>query len=432
MKIEFVKMGINGEGIGYLDGIPVFCDGVLPLETAEVDITERKEHYCKARLIKVLIPSSQRIKDFLSEEEQCTGASLALLNEEAQLACKKQLLEEALWKYAGVKRTLVREVHASLKSDHYRSACKLPVREIRGKLVTGMFLPGSNRFIPLNHHKDHTEELESARIAVLNVLNRHQFSAYSADGRRGLRYLVMRSIQGNHQLCLVTGNDTISGELRNDLMKIHGMISVTQSINTRRKPLNAIGTSPKLLAGEKYLPVTINGLQLQLTMESFFQLNVEQASALYEMAVSKIDPCGFLVEAYCGVGCMSLLAHKKTNEVLGIESVADAVDDAVRNAEKNHITNVRFLCADAADGIRSLKGIDCILVDPPRSGLSDEMLQAMIASKAKRIVYISCNPATLGKNLKELKHHYQVRTVIPFDMFPHTPHVESVTVLERG
>ena len=217
-------------------------------------------------------------------------------------------------------------------------------------------------------------------------------------------------------------------------MSIDGMTGVFQSINTDKKAVAIFGSAVHKLAGEDTMPVKIGDITLSLAPESFFQLNVVQAQEMYKMAVSKIDKCNTLVEAYCGVGAMSLLAHKKAKHIIGIESIPSAVANANENAKKNGIENAQFICDDAAEGLKKIakeREVDVLLVDPPRSGMDDKMLDAIAQALPKKIIYISCNPSTLAKNLKVLKHNYHVTTILPYDLFPHTPHIESITVLER-
>ena len=434
-KIEFKKIGINGEGIGYLDKTPVFCDGVLPGETADVLIEQGEERYHRAKLREVLIPSLDRVEPVCPYARECGGCGMMHASYDAQLQYKKQLLEEALWKYGHVKRELVRDVHPAEHIIHYRTSCKLPVQEADGKLVSGMYRPNTNHFVPISHCPAHTTELEETRIAVLDVLNRHHLKAFDAKTKKGIRYIVLRTIQGNSQLTLVTGNDLLSAECIHDLMTIPGMKSLSRSTNTRRKGPSIFGTTPAILAGDKTLMFHINGLELQLSPESFFQLNVDQAEKLYAETIAHVDNCKTLVENYCGVGAMSLMAAKKVQHTIGIEVIDKAVQNAAANAERNQIGNARFFTADAAEGYREIarkRKIDSLLIDPPRSGMDDALLKAVSENQPDRIIYVSCNPATLARNIMELKHaDYQVRTVIPFDMFPNTPHVESITVLTK-
>lgn len=435
MKITFLKTGINGEGIGYEGRTPVFCDGVLPGETAEVEIIDRRKTYAKAKLLRVIWKSENRISPQCPVQKECGACALMIMKEEAQAETKKQLLEEALYKYGNVRRHFVRELRPSEKMTGYRNQCKLTVKEYEGKLVTGMYKTGTNHFVPVKNCVIHDPQLEKVRKRVLHVLNDHHLAAYDKKTKSGIRSLVMRIMDGNVQCTLIHGNDEIPSAVMEDLMKIKGMYSLYHSVNTDTKGAEFFGKKTVWLAGEKVLPLTACGISMELSPQSFFQLNRSQAEKMYETAVSKCDPCDLLVEAYCGIGAMSLMAAKKAKHVIGIESVPEAIKNAKENAVRNGISNAEFICADAADGLyrAARKGnIDILLADPPRSGMDDRMLEAIEKVMPKKIVYISCNPATLAKNLAVLKHHYHVVTVIPFDLFPNTPQIESITVLEIG
>ncbi len=431
-KIEFVKMGINGEGIGYLNGKPVFCMSVLPTETAEVSVTEENERYIKAEKKKIISFSKDRVRSICPYERKCGGCSLITMNYEAQLEWKKKLLEEALWKYGHVSRKLIRGMHPSPLQSAYRSACKLPVSEYNGKLVTGMYQPGTNHFITVDSCPMHTAELENVRMQVLDILNRFGMKSY--QNGYGIRYLVLRGIQNHFQCALITGKDNLPEELCKAIGQISGMESVVQSVNTRKKGTGIFGSTSKVLYGNDGIQIKMHGIDLKLSAESFFQLNVEQAEKLYEIAVSKIDPCNTVAEAYCGVGAMSLMAKDKARHIVGIESVSQAVVNAQYNASLNRVPNVRFICDDAAGGLKKTcmeYQVDTLLADPPRSGMDDAMIETILESEIHKIIYVSCNPATLGKNIRYLKKEFDVRTVIPYDMFPDTPLIEAVAVLER-
>lgn len=433
MKLKFRKMGINGEGIGYIDHKPVFCDGVLPGEEAEIEIVEKKKNYSKAELKKITWYSKERIRtdyEYYVEE----GCPLFIMRYESQLKYKKQILEEALLKYGNVKNHFIREFRPSPITLGYRSQCKLPVQESNRHMVTGMYVPGTNHFHPIKKSLIQDPLLEKTRIQIMKMVDHSHLHAYDEAKQKGLRYLVLRVIDGRMQCTLVTGKDKVHKELVEEIMSIEGMTGVFQSINTEKKTVAIFGSAIHKLAGEDTMRVTLSDITLQLAPESFFQLNVQQAEEMYKMAVSKIDKCNTLVEAYCGVGAMSLLAHKKAKHIYGIESIQSAVDNANENAKINHIDNAEFICADAAKGLKEIASehaIDVLLVDPPRSGMDEAMLQAIEQTLPKKIIYISCNPSTLAKNLKILKHNYHVTTILPYDLFPHTPHIETITVLER-
>jgi 23S rRNA (uracil1939-C5)-methyltransferase len=435
MKMKFIKMGINGEGIGYADNnIPVFCDGVFPGEEAEVEIIQKNKTYWRAQVVRMTFRSKERVRTNY-KYAVIEGCPLFEMKYPAQLVHKKELLQEALIKYANVKSTFVRDIHPSPLTLGYRSACKLPVQEDHHLVQTGMYTPRTNHWHVIEHSLIQDPLLEKTRVKILKRVGRSHLHVWDPKEEKGLRYLVMRSIDGKVQCTLVTGKDKIHKELIEEIMEISEMQGLFQSINTEKKTTEIFGSEVHKLAGEDTQSVDMNGIVLQLSPESFFQLNIPQAKELYQMAVSKIDPCDTLVEAYCGIGAMSLMAHEKAAHIYGIESIPDAVENAAINARINGIDNAEFICADAAKGLKQIAAktkIDTILVDPPRSGMDDDMIQSILDAKPKKIIYVSCNPATLARNLKVLKHKYHVVTIIPYDLFPHTPLVESITVLERG
>ena len=435
VKLTIKKSGINGEGIAYRNHSPVFISGALPEETVIAEITAEKEKYAVAQLQKILVRSKRRVKPACRCQKECGGCPLMTASYDLQKEIKVQLLEEALYKYGNVRSHFIRDMRGCEKELGYRNQLKLPVHEEDGKLTTGMFSADSNRFVAVRNCPVHDPLLEKTRVSVLKVLNAHHFPAWSLKRQEGLRYLIMRIMEGKIQCTLVTGRGTVPEEIASELAAIPAVSGVYQSVQSARKATEMFGTRPLLLAGEEDLSLTVKNIEFRLSPQSFFQLNTEQALKLYETAVSKIDPCDVLVEAYCGIGAMSFLAADKAKKIIGIESVKDAVRNAAETAERNGFRHISFMHADAAEGLRKIaetEKVGCLLMDPPRSGLDDTMIEAILAADPKKIIYISCNPATLGKNLKKLKHAYHVVTVIPFDLFPQTPHIESVTVLERG
>lgn len=436
MKITFAKLGINGEGIGYTEEKkPVFCSGVYPGDTALVKIIEEHDHYAKAQLTKILDYSKERVRSACPHDRRCQACPLLRMDYKAQLKYKKQMLDEALWKYGRVSDKLIRDMHESPLTSGYRNQLKLPVREYGGVLKTGMYLQGTNHFVETDGCLMHDPELEKVRGEVMKLVNAYEIKAYDTRSMKGLRYLILRGIDHQFMVCFITGRDELSEGFINAVSAIDGMTTVSQSINTAKKANTFFGSKVKVLKGEEHMTVHLKDIDLQLSPDSFFQLNKPQAERLYELAIQKIDPCDSLVEAYCGVGAMSIMAADKAKSVIGIESVEAAVNNAEANALLNHVDDhVRFLCKDASEGMQyvlSRKNVDVLLADPPRSGMDEAMINTILSSSIRKIVYISCNPATLGKNIKDLKKEYDVRTVIPFDMFPGTPHIESITVLER-
>ena len=431
VRINIKKIGINGEGIGYKDRMPVFVEGALKDEVVDVTFIKNFPTYKVAAINKIIKESDKRVKPYCKYTKECKACPLMCEERSEQLIDKRELLIEALHKYARIDKKLVRNIHAG-EAIHYRNECKLPIKEINNELVTGMYKPNSNHFIPIDECVIHDKELERIRKEILVVLNNHNLKVYDKRNKRGLRYLVLRYIS-SAELTLVIGEKTKLGkEVINDLSNIEGLVSISESINTTKNEPTIFGSNTKLLWGEKSIPLDINDLSLSLSPAAFFQLNTEMAKELYDLTISKIDKCETLVEAYAGIGAMSLLAHKKAKQIYAIENNKDAIKDGKLNAANNNIKNVEFVLDDASHGLYKIARtnyIDTLLVDPPRSGLDKKMVDAITHILPNKIIYVSCNPATLAKNLNILKKYYRIRTIIPFDLFPNTALVESITVL---
>ena len=430
MKLEIRKTGINGEGIGYLNQKPVFIPGTFPGDIAEIELLEENERYAKGRKKQIISPASCR-RDSACPAP-CGSCPLIEMKYHEQLNQKRLLLTEALWKYAHVREEFVRDIRPSSAVLYYRSSFKLPVKEVDGRLCTGMYKTGTNIFVPIEDCPVHDRKLEQLRKTVLAILREEHISAY--DSGHGLRYLVMRRIEPVVTIALITGRDQLPETLIRKLSLLPEVESIVQSVNTERNTPQIFGSASAVLYGSETVTVPFHGFQIRLSPESFFQLNLSQAEALYQTAADKVDPCGVLAECYCGVGVMSLMVKDKARKVFGFEAVPQAIENANETAALNRVPNLTFRCADSAQGLKALSAereVDILLADPPRSGMDDAMIDAILKSGVKKIIYVSCSPSTLAKNIRDLKQEFELRTVIPFDLFPNTPHVESVTVLTR-
>ena len=436
MRVTIKKMGINGEGIGYIDRLPVFVPGALLNEEAEVKVIERTQRYARAKVEKIIKRSDKRVRPACGIQHRCGACPYMVCADEEQLRFKRDNLRQSLIKYAQIDPKLISEVRPSPAKLHYRNQFKLPLSMQEGELVNGMYMPNSNIFVPMETCLIHEEGLEALRKAILAVLNRHGIRAYDWHQKRGLRHLVVRGFEGRYQCTLVTGEEQLPQELIDDLLQLEGLVSLWQSIQTAKKTPDIFGPKMILLGGQRSLTMHLHGLRIPVSPRSFFQLNTAQAANLYACIDAMVEPgCKRIVEAYSGIGGISMYLKDKAEEVIGIEIIKDAVLDARKAAERNGIHNVEFICADAADKLTYLskkKNIDVLVVDPPRSGLDDLMLETMLRSRITKIIYVSCNPSTLAKNLAVLSERYEVRQIVPFDMFPHTANLETVVLLSKG
>lgn len=435
MKVTIKKTGINGEGIGYIDRMPVFVPQALIGEEVEIRIVDKQKRYATAELLRVVKSSKNRIRPKCFIQNTCGACPLMIARYPAQLEYKQDLLKQSLIKYAQIDPRKVARVKASEDVFGYRNQFKLPCAMEEGRLVSGLFMPNSNYFIDVKKCWIHEDGLERVRMDIMHVLNTHGCVSYNPHDKKGIRNLVVRGFDNRYQCTIVTGNDELDERLVSDLMRIKGLTSLWQSIHTIKKTPEVFGNKMMHLAGETSLSMELDGLKLRISPRSFFQLNSKQAVQLYRTIASMVkEDNELIVEAYSGIGAISLYLKDKAKEIIGIESIKDAVVNANQNAALNGCEHVSFLCDDAANKLTYLskkRSIDVLVVDPPRSGLDDAMLECILRSKIKNIIYVSCNPATLGKNLAVLCSRYNVDRIQPIDIFPHTPHVETVVLLSK-
>ena len=432
MKTEIKKMGINGEGIGYINKKPVFVVGAFPDEIVDINVVEDKKTYLIGELKKVIKRSPSRVHK-LCKVEKCGSCSLMGLHAKEQAEQKRKVVCQALFKYAGVRVDKIARIEYNVQLFHYRNQIKMPLQEVDGVLKCGLFLPNSNIFTPVEYCVVHEKALEEVRQKIEKLFEMHNAKGYNRKTKKGLRTLVLRHLDGKYQCTLVSGNEVLNMNLVDDIMSIEGMVNVGQSINTLPGG-EVFGSSVKIVKGEQYLPFTFDGLDLQISNQSFFQLNTIQAKKLYQGVYNMLkgEHYHLIVEAFSGIGGISLKIADLADEIIGVENIQSAVDNANENANRNNIDNVKFVCNDASKEIVEItknRQIDAVVVDPPRTGLSDEFIDCLLANKPRKIVYVSCNLSTLGKNLARLQEVYEVKKVVPYDMFSHTAHVENICLL---
>ncbi|WP_289220078.1 23S rRNA (uracil(1939)-C(5))-methyltransferase RlmD [Ileibacterium valens] len=435
-KLKVQRWGINGEGIAYKNRKPVFVDGVIPEETALIEITEDNEKYAKGKLVRILEESPRRRHPVCPIADQCGGCALMHVDYKGQVRAKEKLLKEALKKYAGY----TGEIEPIVKNPTplaYRNACKFPFgKDEEGKITTGMYERNSNDFVPVARCLIHTKKLEKIRHEVEEVLQKYEMKPFDKESGIGLRNLVLKEFDDRVHIILVTSEMDLPEEMVNELLSLENAASIWQSIKDEEDmEFEMFGNRMIHLGGDMKMTLSLDDLSLELLPRSFFQLNTAQAKQLYEQVVEWIpENTGLLVEAYSGIGAMSLFAADKCDEVIGIEVVEDAIANAKENALANGKENVRFICGDAGEELEKVadaQQVDFLLVDPPRSGLNKKMKESIHKAAPEKIIYVSCNPATLGKDLAEMNDQYQIEKIVPFDMFSQTPHVEVACLLSR-
>ncbi len=432
MKLEIKKLGINGEGIGYYQRKPVFVPGCFPNEIVDARIVKRNETYFIARKEKTLktIPEHKKAK---CGNEACPGCPFISIDYEKQLQYKTDLFVEALEKYADVSELIIHPIVEN-PERHYRNQLKLPFALHQGKIRLGICEPNSNHIVPVKNCYVHTDGLNAMAKKILTVLNRYQIAVDERGNKNGLRYLLLRGFEEEYQATFVTSAHILEGEALESLKEIDGLVSIYESVITDKRVLTFFKKDISHLYGRRKIRCSLKDFTIYLSPSAFFQLNRTQAIRMYEHAATYLDADETVLDAYCGIGSMSLFLKQKAKKVIGIENNPLAITDAKKNAEENRQKDLEFICGDAAKELLILNKshhFDTIVVDPPRSGLSDQMIDAILKSKAKKLVYVSCNPSTLAKNLQRLSTNYQLVETTPYDLFSETPLVESVTYLQR-
>lgn len=438
--VDIHDIGGGGEGVGRCEGMTVFVPGALPGETVRVVMTAVKKKYAVGAIETVLTSAPARVTPPADYHADCGVYPLLIWDYAAQLDWKRRRVEELLRRIGGIE-TQVRPVLGMGDPYHYRNKIQLPIGGTATSPQIGFFARGTHRIIDMDSCPLQDESTNAVFAAVRHVLTQTGTEPYrEADGTGVLRHAVARSAAGQLMVTLVTA----TAELPQMQAWIDGLRAALPAMtslwhNVQPRPTNVIlGPTMHHLWGETHLRATLSGLEFLLSPASFFQVNPVQTEVLYRTALdyAAITPDDTVIDLYCGTGTISLQAARQAANVIGIELVVAAVRDATANATHNGITNAIFIAGDATKEMPRLAaaGIhpDVVILDPARTGATPSVLHAIATASPARIVYISCNPATLARDLALLTADgYRVTTVQPVDMFPHTAHVETVVLMSR-
>ena len=463
LKID--DLGNNGEGIGHVDGYALFVKEVLPGETIRAGIMKCKKNYGFARLLEVLEPSPDRVEPQCPAARPCGGCTLQHLSYNAQLRYKENKVKNCLTRIGGVDLTTVEWLPILGMQEetpwHYRNKAQFPVREQldeNGKphAVTGFYAGHSHRVIPMTDCAIQAPIMREILEIVLAWMDNNNIPAYNEEHRTGLvRHIYIRTgyHTGQIMVCLVLNapnkkkmgiNEGKFTALVDNLTKIDGMTSICLNFNPENTNV-ILGKKTSTLWGEDAIEDTIGGIRYRISPQSFYQVNPVQTEKLYRTALefADIKPGETVWDLYCGIGTISLFIAKELGsdgEVIGVEIVPEAIENAKENARRNGITNARFYAGAAeevvpklisADGSESAKA-DVVVVDPPRKGCDQTLLDTIVRMSPKRIVYVSCDPATLARDVKVLAAKgYEAKKARTCDMFPMGGHVETVCLLSK-
>lgn len=441
IELTITALGSEGQGIGRFEGYAVFVEGALAGETVRVLIIKVTSSYGVGKLLSVLSPSQDRIKPTCPAFGRCGGCTMLHLAYPAQLAFKRQQVVDAFERIGGIKGIEVEKTIGMDEPLRYRNKSAFPATYVDGKAYFGLFAARSHTVIPIADCLIQQKEGVDAKDAVREWMYKCGVSAYDElKGNGTVRHVISRTTTlGKTMVIVVTLGQLPQPERLVAILQKHvkGFASLIHNINAART--NVItGNVYKTIWGSSTVEEEVGGLRFNISAASFLQVNPIQTEKLYATALDYAGLTGreTVVDVYCGIGTISLSLAKKAKRVIGIEIVPEAVQDARANAELNRIDNAEFCCAAAEDELpRMIKdGLrpDVIVLDPPRKGCEDALIEAVAQSGANRIVYVSCNPATLARDCaKFVEAGYQVGKVQPVDMFPQTGHVECVVLMTR-
>ena len=442
IELRIDSLGSEGQGVGRYEGMAVFVPFALPNELVKAHIIKVAKNYAVGKLIKVIEPSKVRREPRCSSFTRCGGCNLMHMDYAAQLEYKRGLVENAFARIAKIEGVHVENTIGMDEPYHYRNKAAFPFAMVDGRMCFGFFAPRSHRLIPIDGCFIEQEPLYNVASAVHCWAEENDIQPYDEETGSGtIRHVVSRiTTSGDIMAVIVTKGRPKKLNKLVDMLKerCEGIKSII--LNRNDEDTNVIfGRSYETLWGEDTLTENLCGFEFSVSAASFLQVNPVQTECLYAQVEAFLpEKDGFeAIDVYCGTGTISMILSKRAKHVTGIENIKPAVEDAARNAERNGAGNADFICADAAEALPELieKGTrpDVIVIDPPRKGCDKAVLNAITGSAVQRVIYVSCDPATLARDVRILVDGgYSIQKVQPIDMFPGTAHVETVVSLSKG
>ncbi len=439
LKIDGITT--QGWGVGHYNGLAVFVANTAIGDTIIAHIIKAKKNYAIAKLLKIITPAADRYEPDCSVFSQCGGCSFRHITYDSELKIKYKRVEDSFLRIGHIDITPQPVIGCEM-IDGYRNKAQYPV-SFDGELKIGFYAPNSHRIVGCKDCKLQPDEFTTALNIFEDFIKQYNISVYNEKENSGLlRHIYLRKAISTGEIlaCAVINGkslpnaDKLAELLKNNIPMLKGFV-----ININQQDTNVIlGEKCKTIWGQDYITDILCGCKFKISILSFYQVNSVQAEKLYEKAreyahLSKND---VLLDLYCGTGTIGITMASDVKKLIGVEIIEQAVEDAKVNAKLNGIENATFICGDASDATKELEKTgekpNVVLVDPPRKGLSKEVIETVANMQPKRIVYISCDPATLARDCEIFEGlSYKVQEVTPVDMFPRTAHVECVCLLTR-
>ena len=431
----------EGQGVAKIDGCAVFIPNAVFGEKCRIRIEKVGKTWASGKIVEILERSPHRINRACPVAKKCGGCAFQHITYEEETRLKAQRVRDCLNRIGGENLEEI-PILSAPTTECYRNKAQYPVSAQNGRAFAGFFQAGTHQVIENDRCLLLPEEMDAVKDTVIAYMNRFHVPAYDEKSHTGLvRHIYVRrgAVSKQVLVCLVVNGNSIpqAHRLVAELKKIPGFTTLVLSVN-KEKGNTILGSEFIPLFGPGYIEDTLCGLHFRLSARSFYQVNHHQAQRLYEAAIAQaeITKEDTVLDLYCGVGTITLCMAKAAGQVLGVEVIPQAVEDARDNARRNGIENARFFCGDAGQAALELEqsGIraDVVVVDPPRKGLNGDTIEALSRFAPRRIVYVSCDPATLARDVALLKERgYRVKNAMAADLFPRCAHVETVVLLSR-
>ena len=435
---QIVDYTAEGQGVAKIEGCAVFVPNAIAGEQCEIRIEKVGKTWAAGKIVQILEKSPHRINRACPVAKLCGGCDFHHMDYEEESRLKAERVRTCLNRLGGESLESI-PMHPAPTTTCYRNKAQYPVSSKKNRAYAGFFKAGTHQVVENDRCLILPQEADLVKNAVIDYMNQYRVNAYDETTGKGLiRHIYVRQGAVSHQLlvCIVANGRKLPQleALLDRLKKISGFTTLVLSVNT--KSGNAVlGDEFITLYGPGYIEDTLCGLTFRLSPRSFYQINHHQAQELYKAAIeaAQITKQDTVLDLYCGVGTITLAMSQAAGKVIGIEVIPQAVEDAKENAIRNDIHNAEFLCADAGQAALELEqqGIhaDVVVVDPPRKGLNADAIQAIARFAPRRLVYVSCDPATLARDTALLKEKgFCLQSAQAFDLFPRCAHVESVAV----
>ena len=437
IKGKCVDISSEGKGVVKVGKDIIFCDGLFPNEEADIEILYSRAGVLFGKVKKLYTVSKDRIQPKCKICTSCGGCQYQQIRYEAQLAFKTKRVKEAIKRIAHLDAK-VNDCIGAKNPYHYRNKIQMPyAKDRKGNIVYGFYRQNTHEIIPTKECMIEDKRAASILWDIKELLKEYKIPIYNEDSGKGiLRYVLIRTSYHYDELMvvLITSMMNFPGQRNfvDALLKKHPEITtIVENVNSRHTNV-ILGNKEKVLYGPGFIKDSILGLTFEISPSSFYQVNPEQVEVLYKTALNLIDvdKQQVVLDAYSGVGTIGLIASKNAKKVISVEIVKDAHKNAIENAKRNNINNIEFHCGDAGDFISSYDGdLDIVIMDPPRKGSDEKFLSTLINKKVKQIIYVSCDPETMARDIKYLSDYYNVTYVQPVDNFPMTAHVETIVAL---